>query len=224
MEADALSRGHILVTPEIGSYLEQHGMRDRPEWATLRAITATHPRANMQINPLAGQFMAWLVGALGVRRVLEIGTFTGYSAMVMAQALGPDGRVVCLDVSEEFTAIARVHWEAAGLSDRITLHLAPALETLARFRALGEVPFDLAFIDADKENYAAYVDHVHALLRPGGVVLVDNVLWSGSVADPEVHDPETDALRDLNAQLARDPRWDLVMLPIADGLTLLRKL
>ena len=219
-----MSLSHLQVTPEIQAYLNRHGMRDRPEWATLRAITATHPMARMQINPLAGQFMAWMVGALGVRRILEIGTFTGYSALVMAQALGPDGRVVCLDVSEEYTAIARAHWEVAGLSDRITLHLAPALETLARFRALGEVPFDLAFIDADKENYQAYVDHVHALLRPGGVVMVDNVLWSGAVADPDIHDPETDALRTLNESLVADPRWDLVMLPVADGITLLRKL
>ena len=209
----------------IHAYLIAHGVREPDAARALREHTqAHHPRAQMQISPEQGQLLDFLVRALGVRRAIEVGTFTGYSALRIAGAMPADGKLLCCDVSDEYTALGRAAWAQAGLADRIELVLAPAAETLAaQITAGGAGTWDMVFIDADKSAYATYVDQAHALLRVGGVVAIDNVLWSGRVADPSVHDTDTDALRDLNAALAVDARWDLVMLPIGDGCTLLRK-
>jgi predicted O-methyltransferase YrrM len=177
----------------------------------------------MQIAVEQGALLSMLVKLLNARRVLEIGTFTGYSSTAMALALPPDGRIVCCDVSEEFTAVARRTWAAAGVEDRVDLRLAPALETLEALLATdGTGSFDLAFIDADKINYRGYVEGALLLVRPGGLIAIDNVLRSGRVIDPAETDEDTQAIRDLNADLARDERVDIAMVPIADGMTLLR--
>ncbi len=206
-------------------YLIRHGVREPDAARRLREDTqANHPRAQMQISPEQGQLLDFLVRALGVRRAIEVGTFTGYSALRVAAALPPDGKLLCCDVSEEYTALARAAWADAGVAERIELVIAPAADTLAARIDAGESgTWDLAFIDADKSSYATYVDRCHTLLRAGGVIAIDNVLWSGKVADPNHHDADTDALRDLNTALVADARWDLVMLPIGDGCTLLRK-
>jgi caffeoyl-CoA O-methyltransferase len=183
--------------------------------------TAKLPDANMQIAPEQGQLMGLLVRLLGARRALEIGTFTGYSAIAVALQLPPDGRLTACEVSDEWGAIARRYFAEAGVADRIDLRIAPALQTLDILRARGEAStFDFAFIDADKENYAPYYERTLELLRPGGLIAVDNVLWDGKVADAAVHDSATDALRAFNAALHRDARVDLSMVPVGDGLTL----
>lgn len=190
----------------------------------LREETSTHPMANMQIAPEQGQFMALLIRMLGARRILEVGVFTGYSSLAMALALPEGGEIIACDVSEEYTAIARRYWREAGVSDRIALRLAPATETLDALLADGQAgAFDFAFIDADKPNYRGYYERCLTLLRPGGVVAIDNVLWSGTVADPTQSDPDIEAIRDLNTFLHSDNRVDLSLLPLADGLTLARK-
>jgi len=182
------------------------------------------PMARMQISPEQGQFMALLVKVMGARRCLEVGTFTGYSALACALALPADGELVALDVSEEWTAIGRRYWADAGVSDRIHLQLGPARETLRRLRREGqEGTFDFMFIDADKPGYADYVEQGFHLVRAGGLIAIDNVLWSGDVADPGITDTDTVALRELNDDLHEDVRFDLSMLPIGDGLTLLRR-
>jgi predicted O-methyltransferase YrrM len=205
------------------AYLLAHGVREPAVCAELRRETAALPAARMQISPEQGELMAWLVRALGVRRAIEVGTFTGYSALRVALALPPDGRLVCCDVSEDWTAIGRRAWARAGVDGKITLTIAPAADTLRDLAATSAGTWDQVFLDADKTGHATYVELAHALLRPGGVVLIDNVLWSGKVADPDVHDEDTDALRALNAALIADERWDVSMVPIGDGLTLLRK-
>lgn len=207
------------------AYLLSHGVREPAAARRLREATqAHHPQARMQISPEQGQLLAFLVTALGVRRAIEIGTFTGYSALRIAGALPSGGKLLCCDVSEAFTALAREAWVEGGVADRIELVIAPASDTLAALIAGDEGgTWDFAFVDADKASYATYVAQCHTLLRPGGVVALDNVLWSGRVADPDHHDADTDALRDLNAALVSDARWDIVMLPIGDGCTLLRK-
>ena len=175
----------------------------------------------MQIAPEQGAFMTLLARAMGARRALEVGTFTGYSALCLARGLADGGKLVACDVSEEWTAIARRYWEKAGVADRIELRIGPALDTL---RALADAPtLDLAFIDADKPSYPAYYEEILRRLRPGGVILVDNVLWMGTVADPTRDEPNVNAIRAFNAKVARDPRVECVMLPISDGLTLIRK-
>ena len=178
----------------------------------------------MQIGPDQGLFLGLLVRMLDARRVVEVGTFTGYSAMAMARALPPGGRVLCCDVSEEYTAIARRYWKEAGVADRIELRLGPASATLARLlEEEGPGSQDLAFIDADKTGYDAYYEACLRLLRPGGVIAIDNVLWSGRVADPAVTDADTVALRALNLKIRDDARVDAVVLSVGDGLTLARK-
>ena len=177
----------------------------------------------MQIAPEEGALLALLVRLLPARRILEVGTFTGYSSTAMALAQPADGRVVCCDVSAEWTDVARRAWSDAGVADRVTLHLAPAVETLDSLLAAGEEgSYDLAFIDADKPNYDAYYERALRLVRAGGLIAIDNVLWSGRVADASDHDESTEAIRALNAKIAADERVDVVMLPIADGLTLAR--
>lgn len=200
-------------------YLHSVSLREPEVLQQLRAETAAHPRSGMQIAPEQGQFMALLVELLGARRILEIGCFTGYSSLAMSLALPADGHIDTCDVDEETTAMARRYWQQAGQQDKISLHLGPALETLKSLKG----PYDLAFLDADKVNYDGYLEAAYRLLRPGGLILIDNVLWSGAVADESVRDPDTEALRALNRKLQSDARFSISMLPLADGLTLARK-
>lgn len=205
-------------------YLFDVSVRDTPLLRALREETARDPMARMQIAPEQGQFMALMVKLTGAKSIIEIGTFTGYSSLCMALALPDDGKILCCDVSEEWTAIARRYWEQAGVSHKIDLQLAPALETLnIQFDAGLAETFDIAFIDADKANYRAYYENCLALLKPGGLMMVDNTLWSGRVADESVNDEDTLALRAFNASLKNDDRIDFSLVPMADGLTLIRK-
>jgi len=218
-----MSKGSIGLSEELNAYLIEMGSREPEVLGQLREETAVMPQAGMQIAVEQGAFLAMLVKLLDARKLLEVGTFTGYSSTAMALALPPDGRIVCCDVSKEFTDIARRTWAAAGVEDRVELRLAPALETLDALLSGGAAgTFDLAFIDADKTNYAGYVEGCLRLVRSGGVIAIDNVLWSGRVIDAAETDEDTQAIRDLNAALARDERVDIVMVPIADGVTLLR--
>ena len=190
----------------------------------LRAETAKLPQAGMQIGADQAAFLALLVRSTGAKRCLEIGTFTGYSALAIAAALPADGRLVCCDISEEWTAIARRHWSSAGVSGRIDLRIGPALDTLKNLLARGEAGrYDFAFIDADKTGYDGYYEACLKLLRPGGLIALDNMLWSGRVCDPDHHDADTDAIRALNAKIRADGRVDAALLTIGDGVMLARK-
>lgn len=190
----------------------------------LRQETASHPAAIMQIAPEQGQFLALLVQLLGAVKTLEIGVFTGYSSLSVALALPARGKVIACDVSKEYTTIARRYWQQAGVADKIDLHLAPALETLDRLLASGQSEtFDFAFIDADKENYDCYYERSLQLVRPGGLIAIDNVLWGGDVANFQLQNRSTQAIRALNEKLHHDERISLSLLPIADGLTLALK-
>ncbi len=205
-------------------YLVSVSLRESDVLRRLRKETATLPRAHMQIAPEQGQLMALLVRLLGARRCLEVGVFTGYSTLCVASALPPDGRIVACDVNEAWTAIARLYWREAGVADRIELCLAPALDTLDRLLAEGEAgAFDFAFIDADKPNYWHYFERALELLRPGGLIAVDNTLWYGRVADVANHDDETEAIRAFNRRVHDDPRVDVSLVPIGDGMTLALK-
>ena len=205
-------------------YLIANSLRDEPILARLREETAALPLGRMQIAPEQGQFMALLAELTATRRYLEVGTFTGYSALSVALALPPDGGVVACDISEEFTAVGQRNWREAGVADKIDLRIGPATKTLDALIAEGRGGhFDFAFVDADKENYDGYVERSLVLLRQGGLLAVDNVLWGGSVADPARRDPDTEAIRALNAKLHRDERVTLSLVPIGDGLTLARK-
>jgi predicted O-methyltransferase YrrM len=218
-----MSNGSIGLDEALNDYLVGAGVREHPVLAELRRATATMPNAGMQIAPEEGSLLAMLVRLLPARHILEVGTFTGYSSTAMALAQPPDGRIVCCDVSQEWTDVARRAWADAGVADRVTLRLGPAAETLDRLLAAGdEGSFDLAFIDADKPSYDTYYESALRLVRAGGLIAIDNVLWSGRVADPSDHDEPTEAIRALNAKIAADERVDVVMLPIADGLTLAR--
>jgi len=204
-------------------YLLDHSLREHPTQTALRAGTRGHPAARMQISPEQGQFMALLVRLIGARQTIEIGVFTGYSALSVALALPDDGRILACDISDEYTRIGRPFWEAAGVAHKIDLQLAPALATLdARIAAGAAGHYDFAFIDADKTGYDAYYERCLTLLRGGGLIAIDNVLWSGDVARP-AEDADTAALQALNDKLHRDERIDLSLLPIGDGLTLARK-
>jgi caffeoyl-CoA O-methyltransferase len=219
-----MSSAPTAITPAVLAYLRATSLREPEVLRRLREETARHPRSQMQISPEQGQFLRLLVELLGARRCLEVGTFTGYSAISVALALPPDGRLVACDVSEEYTAIARRSWTDAGLADRIDLRLAPAAETLSKLVRDGESgTFDFAFIDADKTGYDAYYELSLTLLRRGGLIAIDNVLWDGRVADPAETEPDTLALRALNAKLLKDERVTISLVPIADGLTLARK-
>jgi predicted O-methyltransferase YrrM len=216
--------GKRLFPENIHQYLTSHSVRDTPLLARLREETATQPRAIMQIPPEQGQFMQLLIQLMGARRTIEVGVFTGYSSLSVALALPPEGRMVACDISEEFTSIARRYWKEAGVDHKIDLRLAPALDTLKALIAQGERErFDFAFIDADKTNYANYYECAMELLRPGGLIMVDNVLWSGQVADIAVTDADTVALRAFNDKLHADSRITLSMLPLGDGVTLALK-
>jgi predicted O-methyltransferase YrrM len=217
------SRNLVLSEP-VYRYLVDNSVRDSELLAELRAITRSDSRALMQIPPEQGQFMALLVQAIGARRCIELGTFTGYSSLVVALALPHDGRMVCCDVSAEWTAIARQFWKRAGVAHKIDLRLAPALETLDVPIAAGEAgTYDFAFIDADKENYLNYYERCLRLLRAGGLIAVDNTLWSGRVADAGDQSERTGYLREFNAKLKHDERVTISMVPMGDGLTLALK-
>ena len=212
------------MTDTLHHYLHANSLREHPTLLRLREATANHPRANMQIAPEQGQFMALLVQLIHAQKALEIGTFTGYSALAVALALPEDGQLTACDISEEFTAIGRPYWAEAGVAHKIDLRIAPATDTLDALLTDGHAQtYDFAFIDADKTNYDAYYERTLQLLRPGGLLLIDNVLWSGKVADPTHTDPDTTALRALNTKLHQDPRITLSLLPLADGLTLALK-
>lgn len=219
-----MSRQSLTLDDRLYGYLLDVSLREPELFRRLREETGRMPMARMQIAPEQGQFLALLVEILNARRVLEIGTFTGYSALWMASAVREGGTITCCDISEEWTGIAQRYWKEAGVADRIDLRLAPALETLDALITGGErEAFDLAFIDADKENYVAYYERCLSLLRPGGLVAVDNTLWSGSVADPGDQGVDTQAIRRFNLQLHEDERVTLSLLPLGDGLTLARK-
>lgn len=212
----------VVVTPEIHEYLVAHGdPPDAVQRSLIEATSALGPVAAMQIAPEQGAFMTLLTRLVDARFAVEVGTFTGYSALCIARGLAPGGRLLCLDVSEEWTSIGRRHWADAGLDDRIELRLGPAADALRGLPA--DPPIDLAFVDADKGGYRTYYDEIVDRLRPGGVVLLDNVLWGGAVVDPADTESDTEAIRAVNAHVAADPRVDVVMLPIADGLTIARK-
>jgi len=213
----------IAMTAQLQRYLIEHTVREPAILAALRQLTAKMPQANMQIAPEQGQLIQLLVRLIGARRCLEIGTFTGYSALCVALAMPRDGELIACDVSLEWTQIARRFWREAGVDARIDLRIAPALTTLDELLQGGGSSFDFAFLHADKENYLEYYERVVELLRPGGLLVVDNVLWAGAVADAGVQDAETNAIRALNDRARDDERVDMSLVPIGDGLLLARK-
>jgi predicted O-methyltransferase YrrM len=204
---------------KISRYIAEHAVREPEILRELRAATASLPNAGMQIGADQGQFMALLVKAIGARSCLEIGTFTGYSALAVALALPEDGRIVCCDLSEEWTAIGKPFWSKAGVAHKIDLRIGPAMETLKRLKG----PFDFVFIDADKTNYLNYYEACLPMLRRGGIMAVDNTLWSGWVAERGHDDADTAALRKFNDRLHADERVDIALLPLGDGVTLALK-
>ncbi len=219
-----MTRKTLVLSDRLHGYVLDQSLREHPVLRELRERTAELADADMQIAPEQGQFMAFLVELIGASRVLEIGCFTGYSALAMALALPPDGRLVTLDVNRAWTEIGRQAWRRAGVEARIEVRLGLALDSLDALLEEGRAgSFDLAFIDADKKSYDTYYERALALVRPGGLILLDNVLWGGSVAEPERDDRQVLALRALNDKLHRDERISLSLLPIADGLTLARK-
>jgi predicted O-methyltransferase YrrM len=205
-------------------YVIAHSVREHPAQTALREATRQHPHAMMQISPEQGQLMSLLVRLIGARRTIEIGVFTGYSALTVALALPDDGRLLACDISDEYTRIGRPFWQQAGVAHKIDLQLAPATQTLDARLAAGEAGhYDFAFIDADKRSYDGYLERCLQLLRPGGLIAIDNTLWGGDVARPAAADSDTAALQALNDKLFRDERIDVSLLPIGDGLTLARK-
>jgi predicted O-methyltransferase YrrM len=219
-----MSNQTLNLDDRLHRYLLDHSVHETAVQVALRAETAHLPMAKMQIAPEQGQFMALLVQLLGVTKALEVGVFTGYSALAVALALPPGGQLVACDVSEDYTAIARRYWHQAGVADKIDLRIGPAVDTLDRLIATGAIDsFDFAFIDADKSNYPTYYEQALQLVRPGGLIAIDNVLWSGQVADPDVTDNRTRILRTLNDTIHQDSRVTASLVPIADGLTLAMK-
>jgi len=219
-----MSSKTLFLPDRLHDYLLESTLRETPVQRALRAATKKVPRSGMQISPEQGSLLQLLVRLAGARRCLEIGTYTGYSALAVALALPPQGRIVCCDVSEEWTAIARRYWKLARVERKIELRLAPALETLSALLAEGAAGrFDFAFIDADKRNYQRYFDRCLKLVRRGGLIAVDNTLWNGRVADRRAKDADTRAIRAFNRKLARDRRVEMAMVPIGDGLSLARK-
>ncbi len=218
-----MSNRTLTLDDALVEYIHSHSLREHPAQVGLREATAKHRYAGMQISPEQGQLMALLVRLLGARRCIEIGVFTGYSALTVALALPADGTLLACDVSDEYTRVGRPFWDQAGVAGKIDLRLAPALQTLDAELANGQAGrFDFAFIDADKASYDAYYERCLRLLRDGGLIAIDNTLWSGAVARPAT-DADTLALQALNDKLLADERIDLSLLPIGDGLTLARK-
>ena len=212
----------FFLSPAIHDYLVAHGTPpDAPQRALIEELAALGGISMMQIAPEQGAFMTLLTRIVGARYAVEVGTFTGYSALCIARGLPPDGRLLCCDVSEEWTSVGRRFWEQAGVADRIELRIAPAVETLRSLPR--DESIDLAFIDADKPSYAAYYEELLARVRPNGVILVDNVLWGGTVVEEDPQDENRVAIRAFNDMVASDDRVDAAMIPLGDGLTLLRK-
>ena len=220
-----MSNQSIGLSDPLYQYLLANSVREPEILAKLRAETAQHPLVNMQISPEQGQLMGLLVQLIGAKKCLEVGVFTGYSSLAVALNLPEDGLIIACDVSDEFTTIARKYWQEAGVANKINLHIAPALETLDRLILNGESgTFDFAFIDADKNNYGAYYDRCFELVRQGGLILVDNVLWYGRVADPAMdNDKRTQAIKQINQQIYHDDRVQISLIPIGDGLMIARK-
>ena len=219
-----MSTKTIQITDELHEYMLAVSLREPAILRQLREETAGMEARGMQMSPEQGQFMQLLIHLLGAKRTLEVGVFTGYSSLCVALALPADGQIVACDVSEEYTSMARRYWQAAGVEHKIQLHLGPAVETLNGMIQDGQQnSFDFAFIDADKENYATYYEQALQLLRPGGLIGIDNVLWGGRAADEGVQDESTQAIRTLNRQIHSDERVELSLVPIGDGLTLARK-
>jgi len=219
-----MKQGALGLDDRIYDYLLEASLREPDVLRRLRVETAAMPMAIMQIAPEQGQFMRLLVELIGARRTIEVGVFTAYSALSVALALPADGRVVACDVSAEWTAVGRRYWAEAGVADKIDLRLAPAIETLDGLLAAGEAgEYDFAFIDAEKTEYGDYYERILALLRPGGLVVADNVLWNGAVADPARDDATTEAIRAFNIRLRDDERVTTSLIPVADGLLLARK-
>jgi predicted O-methyltransferase YrrM len=219
-----MSNISIGLTPELHDYLVRHGVREPEILRRLRDETASLPQRNMQIAPEQGAFMAMLVGLSGAHRAIELGTFTGYSSLAVLLAMPPDGTIVCCDISDEWTSVARRYWAEAGVADRVDLRLAPALETLDALLASGAAgTFDFAFIDANKVDYPDYHERILKLLVSGGIAVYDNVLWAGGVLDESKTDADTMGVRRLNERLATDERVTISMIPVGDGLTLARK-
>lgn len=212
------------LEPHLYNYLLSVSLREPEILTQLRQETARHPQGNMQIAPEQGQFMALLVQLMGAKKTLDVGVFTGYSSLTVALALPADGKVVACELSEEYGAIAQRWWQQAGVANKIELHIAPAQETLARLLSAGEAnTFDFAFIDADKSSYDNYYEQALQLVRPGGLIAIDNVLWAGRVADSQVQDNRTNKIRALNQKLHQDQRVTISLVPLGDGLTLALK-
>ena len=216
-----MSNLQTLITSDLAAYIRNVSLREPDVVRRLREETAGHPEANMQVSPEQGQFLGLLAHLMGARRTLEVGVFTGLSSLHVALALPPEGRLIACDVSEEYTSIARRYWREAGVADKIDLRIGPAVETLDELLSDGaEGSFDFAFVDADKENYIGYYEYAIKLLRPGGLVIADNVLWYGKVIDPDITDKDTVAIRAFNQYLKNDTRITLSVIPIGDGFTL----
>jgi predicted O-methyltransferase YrrM len=218
-----MSNRTLNLTDALYDYVLAHSLREHPAQVALREATRDHERASMQISPEQGQFMALLVKLMGARNAIEVGVFTGYSALSVAMALPPEGRLIACDISEEYTSVAKPFWQQAGVAEKIDLRIAPALETLQALLHDGEAGlYDFAFIDADKVSYDSYYECCLQLVRPGGLILLDNTLRSGKVLERADND-DTAALQALNIKLREDQRIDLSMLPISDGVTLALK-
>ena len=217
-----MSSRSLGLTDKLYTYLLNNSLRESAACSALRKATEEIEYSAMQVSPEQGQFMALLVSLLQVQKAIEVGTYTGYSALCVAQALPEDGILIACDVSEKWTSVGQAYWKRAGVENKIDLRIAPALDTLNNLQEEAGT-FDFAFIDADKVNYLQYYELVLNLLRPGGIVLIDNVLWSGAVADKESQEESTQAIRSVNAHIHADNRVDISMLPIGDGLTLARK-
>jgi predicted O-methyltransferase YrrM len=216
-----MSNIHTPVSEELWDYIRRVSLREPDVLRRIREATATHPNVSCQIAAEQGQFMALLIHLIGAKRTLEVGVFTGYSSTAVALALPDDGRIIACDVNAEWTATARRFWREAGVEHKIDLRLGPAIGTLDRLLAEGQAgTFDFAFIDADKTNYDGYYERALQLVRAGGLIAIDNVLWHGSVIDPEANHPDTLAIRALNEKLHGDDRVWLSLVPIGDGLTL----
>lgn len=219
-----MSNNTTFLTDKLYQYLQTNSLRELPILEELQSVTAKLPTSNMQIAPEQGQFMALLMRLMHARKTLEIGVYTGYSSLSVALALPEDGKIIACDINEEWTQIAREFWQKAGVSHKIELYLGPATTTLDKLIVDGEAEsFDFAFIDADKAQYETYYEKSLILLRKGGLIAIDNVLWDGEVANSENHEQGTEAIRKINTKLLHDKRVDISMVPIGDGLTLALK-
>lgn len=220
-----MSRTHTLITDEMAEYIRLISLREPDVLRKQRESTDSHPQATMQTAPEQGQFLHLAARLVNAKKTLEVGVFLGYSSTCVAMALPPDGKIIACDVSEEYTARARRTWREAGVESKIDLRIAPAIQTLDALIAEGQAgTFDFAFIDADKTNYANYYERALVLMRRGGLIVIDNVLWHGAVIDPAKHDADTEAIRAFNLKLRGDTRVSLSLVPLGDGLTLACKL